>query len=88
MNHENKISQSTSKCLYVLILDGFQPTTIQVFVNGDLIFKQLSQFGYRGASTLFVGSTPDVKYHYYGRLYSLMVGALLLYFIHSMSVND
>lgn len=57
-----------------LALDGYSPSTVEVYLNGELSLHRQARYSPRGEKTLFVGMSPDMKYHFYGRLYSLMVG--------------
>lgn len=56
-----------------LAVDGYSPSIVEVYLNGELSLHRQTRFSPRGEKTLFVGMSPDMKYHFYGRLYSLMV---------------
>ena len=52
---------------------GFHSTTFELYVSGYLTYVTRITRRVGGIRTLFVGGSPSNKYHFYGRIYQLMV---------------
>ena len=54
-------------------INGFDSATLELYVDGYLAYVTRITRRVGGIRTLYIGGSPSNKYHFYGRIYQLMV---------------